>query len=66
MSLSQEALRGRRRLPVPLFLFIGSVALYIGAALVTTPFNVPEAVVITGPLQYIERIPIVGVPSERP
>ncbi|MGH7329937.1 MAG: hypothetical protein ACREJX_16435, partial [Polyangiaceae bacterium] len=32
---------------------------------VTTPFNAPEAVVITGPLQYIERIPVIGVPVKR-
>ena len=33
--------------------------------LVTVPFNAPEAVVITGPLQYIERLPLVGVPLKR-
>ena len=34
-------------------------------AIVAVPFNAPEAVVITGPLQYVERIPIVGIPIKR-
>ncbi|MGH7660793.1 MAG: hypothetical protein ACRENA_07765 [Vulcanimicrobiaceae bacterium] len=34
-------------------------------ALVTVPFNAPEAVVINGPLQYVERLPFVGVPLKR-
>lgn len=32
---------------------------------VTIPFNAPEKVVISGPLQYIERIPLVGIPIKR-
>ena len=32
---------------------------------VTVPFNAPEAAVITGPLQYIERVPLVGIPIKR-
>jgi hypothetical protein len=34
-------------------------------ALVAVPFNAPEAAVITGPLQYVERVPLVGVPLKR-
>lgn len=34
-------------------------------AVITVPFNAPEAAVITGPLQYVERIPFVGVPVKR-
>ena len=32
---------------------------------VTVPFNAPEAAVITGPLQYLERIPVIGTPVKR-
>lgn len=32
---------------------------------VTVPFNAPEGVVIAGPLQYVERIPLIGVPVKR-
>jgi hypothetical protein len=32
---------------------------------VTVPYNAPEAVVITGPLQYVERIPVIGIPVKR-
>jgi hypothetical protein len=32
---------------------------------VAVPFNAPEAAVITGPLQYIERVPFVGIPIKR-
>jgi hypothetical protein len=32
---------------------------------VTVPFNAPEAAVITGPLQYVERIPGLGRPLKR-
>jgi hypothetical protein len=34
-------------------------------ALVVVPLNVPEVVVINGPLQYVERLPLVGVPLKR-
>lgn len=38
----------------------------IGApTIVTIPFNAPEAAVITGPLQYVERIPLIGIPIKR-
>lgn len=33
--------------------------------IVTVPFNVPELAVITGPLQYVERIPGIGIPIKR-
>lgn len=39
MSLSLPMPRARRRLPVPLMLFLGSIALYVGAALWTGSFN---------------------------
>ncbi|MBV8356228.1 MAG: hypothetical protein JO101_12960 [Candidatus Eremiobacteraeota bacterium] len=35
------------------------------AAIVTVPFNAPELAVITGPLQYVERIPGIGIPLKR-
>jgi hypothetical protein len=34
-------------------------------AIVCTPTNVPERVVINGPLQYIDRIPLLGDPIKR-
>ena len=34
-------------------------------AVVVTPSNAPELVVINGPFQYIDRIPFVGVPVKR-
>ncbi len=34
-------------------------------ALVVVPLNVPEVVVINGPLQYVERLPLVGIPLKR-
>lgn len=34
-------------------------------ALVCTPTNVPERVVINGPMQYIDRIPLLGDPLKR-
>ena len=33
--------------------------------LVTVPFNAPEAAVINGPLQYVERVPLIGIPIKR-
>ena len=33
--------------------------------IVVTPHNVPEAVVITGLLQYIDRVPLIGIPLKR-
>ncbi len=34
-------------------------------ALVVVPLNVPEVVVINGPLQYVERLPLLGTPLKR-
>ncbi len=34
-------------------------------AVVCTPFNAPELVVIGGPLQYIGKLPVVGLPIKR-
>jgi hypothetical protein len=34
-------------------------------ALVITPSNAPELVVINGPFQYIDRVPLIGVPAKR-
>ncbi|MGH7716251.1 MAG: hypothetical protein ACREML_09680, partial [Vulcanimicrobiaceae bacterium] len=31
----------------------------------TVPFNAPEAAVINGPLQYVERLPFIGIPLKR-
>ena len=31
----------------------------------TVPFNAPEAAVINGPLQYVERMPFIGTPLKR-
>jgi hypothetical protein len=33
--------------------------------IVCTPLNAPEVVVINGPLQYLNRIPVVGIPLKR-
>jgi hypothetical protein len=33
--------------------------------LVSTPYNVPEGVVINGPLQYLDRVPLLGIPLKR-
>jgi hypothetical protein len=34
-------------------------------AIVLAPFNMPERVVINGPFQYIDRVPLIGVPVKR-
>jgi lipid-A-disaccharide synthase len=34
-------------------------------AIVCVPLNAPEAVVINGPLQYIDRLPLIGIPLKR-
>ena len=34
-------------------------------AIVVTPSNMPELVVINGPFQYIDRVPLLGVPVKR-
>jgi hypothetical protein len=34
-------------------------------AVVMTPFNAPELVVINGPLQFVDRIPLLGTPIKR-
>ena len=34
-------------------------------AIVCTPFNAPELVVIGGPLQYIGKLPVIGAPIKR-
>jgi lipid A disaccharide synthetase len=33
--------------------------------IVCTPLNAPEVIVINGPLQYLDRIPLVGIPLKR-
>jgi hypothetical protein len=33
--------------------------------IVCTPLNAPEVIVINGPLQYLDRIPVVGIPLKR-
>ncbi len=33
--------------------------------IVCAPLNVPELIVINGPLQYLDRIPLVGIPFKR-
>jgi hypothetical protein len=35
------------------------------AALTITPLNAPELVTINGPLTYLHRIPLIGVPLKR-
>jgi len=34
-------------------------------SVVTIPFNAPEVVVINGPAQYLDRLPLLGVPLKR-
>jgi lipid-A-disaccharide synthase len=34
-------------------------------ALVCVPLNAPEVVVINGPLQYLDRLPVLGIPLKR-
>ncbi|MDQ2908274.1 MAG: hypothetical protein M3R44_02870 [Candidatus Eremiobacteraeota bacterium] len=34
-------------------------------AIVCVPLNAPEVVVINGPLQYLDRLPVVGIPLKR-
>ena len=34
-------------------------------AVVCTPFNAPELVVIGGPLQYVGKLPLIGTPLKR-
>ena len=34
-------------------------------AIVCTPANAPERVVINGPMQYVDRIPLLGDPLKR-
>ena len=61
MSLAPEALHGRRRLPVPLFLFVGSVALYVGAALATASFNQLDVGGVVGLLQRMVALGTVAL-----
>jgi lipid A disaccharide synthetase len=38
----------------------------LGKPVVTiTPFNAPEAVTVNGPLTYLDRIPLIGIPLKR-
>ena len=34
-------------------------------AVAVTPFNAPELVAVNGPLTYLDRVPLVGVPLKR-
>jgi lipid A disaccharide synthetase len=34
-------------------------------AIVCVPLNAPEVVVINGPLQYLDRLPLIGIPLKR-
>jgi lipid A disaccharide synthetase len=63
-SALRAASRARLALTIPGTKTIELAALGV-PTLVAVPFNAPEAVVITGPLQYIERVPMIGVPVKR-
>ena len=60
----RAATRARLALTIPGTKTIELAALGV-PSVVTVPFNAPEAAVITGPLQYVERLPIVGIPIKR-
>ena len=60
----RAATRARLAVTIPGTKTIELAALGV-PTIVTVPFNAPEAVVITGPLQYVERIPFVGIPIKR-
>ena len=60
----RAASRGRLTLTIPGTKTIELAALGV-PTVVTLPFNAPEAAVITGPFQYVERIPVVGIPLKR-
>jgi len=58
------ATRARLALTIPGTKTIELAALGV-PSIVTVPFNAPEAAVITGPLQYVERLPLMGIPLKR-
>jgi lipid A disaccharide synthetase len=63
-SAMRAATRARLVLTIPGTKTIELAAL--GAPIVAAvPFNAPEAAVINGPLQYVERVPFIGTPLKR-
>jgi hypothetical protein len=58
------ALRARLVLTIP-----GTKTIELAAlgrpAVAVTPFNAPELVAVNGPLTYLDRVPVVGVPLKR-
>ena len=60
----RAATRARMVLTIPGTKTIELAALGV-PMVATVPFNAPEAAVINGPLQYVERIPFIGTPLKR-
>jgi lipid-A-disaccharide synthase len=63
-SAMQAAARARLVVTIPGTKTVELAALGI-PAIVCTPWNAPEVVVINGLLQYIDRVPLVGLPLKR-
>jgi hypothetical protein len=60
----RAAARARLAISIPGTKVIELAALGI-PAVVCTPFNAPELVVIGGPLQYVGKLPLIGTPVKR-
>ena len=60
----RAAARARLAISIPGTKVIELAALGI-PAVVCTPFNAPELVVIGGPLQYVGKLPLIGTPIKR-
>jgi lipid A disaccharide synthetase len=60
----RAATRARMVLTIPGTKTIELAALGV-PMVAAVPFNAPEAAVINGPLQYVERLPIIGTPIKR-
>ncbi|MGA3038501.1 MAG: hypothetical protein ABSE64_13565 [Vulcanimicrobiaceae bacterium] len=60
----RAATRARMVLTIPGTKTIELAALGV-PMVAAVPFNAPEAAVINGPLQYVERLPLIGTPIKR-
>src|SRR6202011_3181219 len=60
----RAAARARVAITIPGTEVIELAALGV-PAVVCTPFNAPELVVIGGPLQYVGKLPLIGTPVKR-
>jgi lipid-A-disaccharide synthase len=60
----RHAVKARLAVTIPGTKCIELAALGV-PTVVCTPLNAPEVIVINGPLQYLDRIPVIGVPLKR-